>query len=90
MGYHDLKCVQPFFEGVLTGTKNFEIRKNDRNFQPGDQLNLKEYDPVQKNDPYTGWEVRAIVLSVWTDIPGLSKDYCAMEIRVVDALSGPN
>lgn len=43
---HDLKTVQPFFNDVWNGLKNFEVRRNDRDYKLGDFLNLKEYDPI--------------------------------------------
>ena len=42
---------------TIEGNKLFEIRKNDRNFQVGDVLLLKEWDNIK----YTGREVGAMV-----------------------------
>jgi len=42
---HELKCHPIYFERIVSGQKKFEVRKNDRNFQVGDTLLLKEYDP---------------------------------------------
>lgn len=39
---HELKCQQPWFQAVWDGYKPFEVRRNDRNFQPGDHVMLKE------------------------------------------------
>lgn len=41
---HELKILPKYFEDVMTGKKNFEIRKNDRDFKVGDYLLLKEYE----------------------------------------------
>ncbi|EMF0419612.1 DUF3850 domain-containing protein [Enterococcus hirae] len=41
---HELKILPVYFEEVISGRKQFEIRKNDRNFQLGDQLILKEWN----------------------------------------------
>lgn len=41
---HQLKTIQPFFNDLSGVGKNFEIRKNDRNFKVGDVLILSEYD----------------------------------------------
>lgn len=46
MKVHELKIGFEFFEAVKDGRKKFEIRKNDRNYQEGDILILKEYDPL--------------------------------------------
>lgn len=42
---HELKCHPKYFQRLATGQKNFEIRENDRNYQVGDRLIIKEYDP---------------------------------------------
>lgn len=49
---HDLKIWPEYFEAVRSGSKTFEIRKNDRGFQPGDMVTLREYNP--NTEEYTG------------------------------------
>jgi len=39
---HELKMDAPVFHKVAIGEKTFELRKNDRNFQVGDVLWLRE------------------------------------------------
>lgn len=51
---HYLKCLVEYFEEVWIGTKNFELRWNDRGYQEGDTLVLREYCPggtVHEYDP---------------------------------------
>ena len=43
MKTHELKLEIKYFDDVKSGKKNFEIRKNDRDFQVGDILELKAY-----------------------------------------------
>lgn len=43
MKLHILKLQQPFFDDVYCGRKDFEVRKNDRNFEVGDRLKFIEY-----------------------------------------------
>ncbi|WP_195918937.1 DUF3850 domain-containing protein [Lactococcus lactis] len=44
MKTHELKLDIKYFDEVKSSKKNFEIRKNDRNFQVGDILELKAWD----------------------------------------------
>lgn len=46
--HHELKILPPYFEAVIDGRKTFEIRKDDRGFQSGDTVTLREYDPGNK------------------------------------------
>ena len=57
---HELKIWPMYYSRVLDGSKTFEIRSNDRGYQSGDTVVLKEWDPDPINpttkDPkgYTG------------------------------------
>lgn len=42
--FHELKIRREFFDYVRFGVKKFEIRKDDRGFNVGDTLVLKEID----------------------------------------------
>lgn len=50
---HELKILSEYFWDIAEGRKTFEIRKNDRNFQVGDYLILKEF----KEEKHTGWKI---------------------------------
>lgn len=52
---HDLKTWPGPFAALLAGTKTYEIRKQDRPFQVGDVLHLREWSPTSED--YTGREV---------------------------------
>lgn len=52
MKTHELKILPEYFKAQEDGIKNFEIRKNDRDYKVGDWIYLKEYDPQTKM--YTG------------------------------------
>lgn len=40
---HELKIDQQYLDAILDGSKNFEIRNNDRGYQKGDVI--KFHDP---------------------------------------------
>lgn len=76
---HDLKILPAYFEEVNAGIKNFEVRKNDRNFRAGDWLLLQEYDGKQ----YTGRTIRKRVQYVYagTGEYGLAEGYCILGLQ---------
>lgn len=45
---HILKSHPKEFNDVIMGARDFEIRKDDRDFQCGDTVVLVEYDPTTK------------------------------------------
>lgn len=47
---HALKTLPQFFEASAEGIKSFEVRKNNRPYQPGDYVALNEWN----NEGYTG------------------------------------
>lgn len=48
MKTHALKVWPSFYWELYSGDKTFEIRFNDRDYQKGDILILKAYDPLKK------------------------------------------
>lgn len=64
---HELKTLLEYFELVRTGVKNFEVRKNDRDFKVGDLLILQEYD----GSKYTGRDQRRKICYILDN-----KDFC--------------
>lgn len=59
MNTHKLKVNQEFFEKILSGDKNFEIRLGDTVFNEGDRLVLLEKD-LNTND-LTGRKIEKTV-----------------------------
>lgn len=47
---HELKIWPQYYCRVADGSKTFEVRENDRGFQPGDEVVLREWDPSTKID----------------------------------------
>lgn len=58
-GYHVLKTWPELFGAIVDGWKTFEWRKADRNFEEGDHVLLREWDPA--TEKYTGRELGAEV-----------------------------
>lgn len=50
--FHELKVWPACFEAVLDGRKTFDVRLNDRNYQTGDAVLLREYEP--EGEHYSG------------------------------------
>lgn len=75
--FHYLKTWPEYFKAVRNGEKNFEIRKNDRNFQVGDMLVLQEYNPGQG---YTGAEITREVTYMLDKQPFVPSGYVCMSI----------
>ena len=49
---HELKTVPQNYAQAASGAKTFEYRDNDRNFQKGDKVSLKEWDPTPLNPEF--------------------------------------
>lgn len=69
MKIHKLKIGNEYLLRLLDGTKTFEIRYNDRDYQVGDILDFGDYQ----------YEVRYIL----RDFVGLAPGYVAMTITRV-------
>lgn len=76
---HELKIAPEYFKKVLSKEKNFEFRYNDRNYQVGDILKLKEYH----NDNYTGRETSVQITYILQDFEGLQPDYVILSIKSI-------
>lgn len=54
-----VKIWPEYFQAQKQGIKNFEIRRNDRDYQVGQIIVLKEFDP-QKNE-FTGRKIYCLI-----------------------------
>lgn len=80
---HDLKVWFPYFEAIHSGRKTFELRRNDRDFQCGDELFLREWDQTAKC--YSKSVVLAKVTHVLTDCPewGLQPGFAILSFTII-------
>ena len=77
MKIHELKISPKYFEDVGANKKKFELRKDDRDYQVGDLIALKEYE----NGEYTGREIKYFpIVYILRDVPeyGLKEGYCIL------------
>lgn len=78
---HDLKVWPEYYEPVAAGTKKVELRLDDRGFQTGDVLHLREYEPTQH--AYTGRSLHARVTHIVRGGSWLAIGHVAMSIEVL-------
>lgn len=77
---HELKVFPELFQAIIDGRKLFEIRKDDRNIDAGDELILREV-----NGMYTGRSAMVDVLYIQRhdNFPeGIPEGFAVMSIRV--------
>jgi len=76
--HHELKILPSYFSAIMDGRKTFEIRYDDRGYQAGDTVTLREYDPEYKGyyrseeEMYTGRKCSATLgyVSAYQQQPG--------------------
>lgn len=78
---HELKIHPKYFCEVLKGNKTFEVRKNDRNFQAGDTILLREFDGIT----YSGQTLVIRIKYLLNDeFYGLKKDFVIFSFDIID------
>ena len=86
MQHHELKTDPEPFAASLFGWKTYEIRKNDRNYECGDQLSLREtvYSGEEMSEgmplEYTGMRLVREVTEVRTGY-GIKEGWCIMGVK---------
>ena len=84
---HELKCNQDFFEDVKSGKKPYEVRFDDREYQEGDFLHLREvFNKGYCEGSYTLDECMVLVTHVLPheEFPaGVPEGWVVMGIRVL-------
>lgn len=80
MTTHKLKCHNVYFEALWDGTKMLDMRYNDRDYQVGDALIQREYDPDIQTFSGRWMMMRVTHIVHAIDYPGLAPGYVAMSI----------
>ncbi len=79
---HELKTWTKYYEAIthpdIRFRKTVELRKNDRNYQVGDYLLLRDYD--NEKGEYTGRETWRMVTHIVDEQPFVPDGYVAMSI----------
>ena len=85
MTTHELKILPQYFQAVWYGKKTFELRKDDRDYQRGDILVLKEWDGMK----FTGSALCVKVTYILQDAMqyGLQNGYVILGIRRIESNS---
>jgi hypothetical protein len=78
---HELKTWPGPFRRMWDGSKTFEVRWNDRDYQEGDELLLREYS--LGTDTYSGRWIKGLVTCIVGDNWGLPPGLVVMAIREV-------
>lgn len=86
---HKLKTEPIYFDAVLRGDKNFEVRKNDRHFRLNDELLLEEFIPEnyyedERPAEYSGRIIHRRISYVLTGGKfGIEKDHVILGLAVI-------
>ena len=83
MTHHKLKTYPKYFDAVARGEKRFEIRRDDRNYQPGDLVTLQRFHPGTQQ--YTGAEMDFQIGYVLrhAQVFGIEKGHCVFDLKEV-------
>lgn len=76
---HRVKSWPEQFRAIVTGRKRFEVRRDDRNYQPGDTIELLEFTP----------ELNQLQLVKAEGVPGRVTGRCWMGVIGYVSRGGP-
>jgi Domain of unknown function (DUF3850) len=69
--HHEIKIYPKWFDLARTQCKRFEVRKNDRDYQIGDTIKMREWG----HETYSGWFLTATISSTYSG-EGVADGYC--------------
>ena len=82
---HELKTYPKYFNETLKGNKPFECRLNDRGFQIGDTVILREWDNIK----YSGREIKGKIKYILDDkFIGVAKGYVIFSLDIIEMKGG--
>ena len=96
MKLHELKILHEYLVDITIGTKTFELRKNDRDYQVGDLIRFIDKDYADRDyklfhkyddtEPYIDENTLYRITYVLKNVEkyGLDKDYCILAIKKLE------
>lgn len=80
MKVHHIKVESKFWDRVKIGVKPWEVRLNDRDYQTGDQVVLREWSPIKKEftEEYKLYNITYLLQGKQY---GLKKGYCIFTLE---------
>ena len=84
MRMHDIKCWPMHYDRLIDGSKRFEVRKNDRDYQVGDKLWIREWDPKARE--YTERDIVFLIsyiMSPHSCMAAMQSDFVILSLNEV-------
>ena len=82
MKVHETKILFEYYAAICRGEKRFEIRNNDRDYQIGDIVVMRCWNP-EKNEYYEKEHLVLLITYLLKDIDGIKKGYCAYGFKLI-------
>lgn len=82
---HELKCLPAYFDATWRKQKPFELRKNDRNFRPGDVVILEEWT---EKGGYTKRSIVTTISYIIQDEQWLKPGVCCIGLHQFEFIDG--
>ena len=73
---HEIKILPKYYDAVISNIKHFELRKDDRDYQVGDFVVLKEWENGEYTSRDTGFKIEYILRDCAEY--GLMDGYCIL------------
>ena len=84
MKTHELKIKPQYFWDIVCNIKTFEVRKNDRNFEVGDIITLRDFE----NGKLTGKSINVEIVYILNDEEYCKESYVVLGFRLRLDLGG--
>ena len=87
MKTHDIKIQKEYFDLILSVEKEYELRKNDRDYKIGDIVILRE---IGSKEVETGRYFITEIAHVLKEFEGLIAGYCIFTFIIIETHIPPN